>query len=181
MYPIHEVDVLILLAVTIASKRRPAELLEVVAAVDLLQLAVPSETRLVEAFHRLSVHGLIREAEGGYTLTPDAQKVMSGRVPKKADTVERMQVVRARLGDYIPGGGNVPVVVTRQQACAAILAQGAAGQGGGQSLVRPKPTVAATQSAAHAAIATGFANRTASGFSSRVSSSLFHSGSTSVR
>jgi hypothetical protein len=138
MYPIHEVDVLILLAVTIASKRRPAELLEVVAAVDLLQLAVPSETRLVEAFHRLSVHGLIREAEGGYTLTPDAQKVMSGRVPKKADTVERMQVVRARLGDYIPGGGNVPVVVTPQQACAAILAQRAAAQVGGKNLLMPE-------------------------------------------
>ena len=134
MYPIHEVDVLILLAVTIASKRRPAELLDVVAAVDLLQVAVPSETRLVEAFHRLSVHGLIREAEGGY-------KVMSGRVPKKADTVERMQVIRERLGDYIPGGGNVPVVVTPQQACAAILAQRAAAQVGGKNLLMPKPKV----------------------------------------
>ena len=141
MYPIHEVDVLILLAVTIASKRRPAELLEVVAAVDLLQVAVPSETRLVEAFHRLSVHGLIREVEGGYTLTPDAQKVMSGRVPKKADTVERMQVIRERLGDHIPGGGNVPVVVTPQQACAAILAQRAAAQAGGKNLLMPKPKV----------------------------------------
>src|SRR5215475_11777187 len=45
---------------------------------------------------------------------------------------------------------------------------------------RPNPAVAATQSAAHAAIATGFANSTASGFKMSVSSSSFHNGSTSV-
>jgi hypothetical protein len=45
----------------------------------------------------------------------------------------------------------------------------------------PKPAVAATQSAAQAATATGLANSTASGLRIRVSSSSFHSGSTSVR
>jgi hypothetical protein len=45
----------------------------------------------------------------------------------------------------------------------------------------PNPAVAATQSAAQAATATGFANSTASGLRIRVSSSSFHSGSTSVR
>ena len=45
----------------------------------------------------------------------------------------------------------------------------------------PNPAVAATQSAAHAATAMGFAKSTASGLRISVSSSSFHSGSTSVR
>ena len=37
MHPIHDVDALLLLAIGLASKRRPAEPLEIVAAIDLIQ------------------------------------------------------------------------------------------------------------------------------------------------
>ena len=37
MSPIHDVDVLLLLAVSLAAKRRPAEPVDIIAAIDLIQ------------------------------------------------------------------------------------------------------------------------------------------------
>ncbi len=140
MHPIYEVDVLLLLAVSLASKRRPAELVEIVAATDLLNDAVPSETRFADAIRRLSIAGLILEAEAGrFALTPEAEKIVTG-LPKKGDTAERMAVVWDRLVAYSPAA-NEPAVVTPQQACAAILAHRASGQGVGKNMLMPKPKV----------------------------------------
>jgi hypothetical protein len=41
---------LVLLATALAAKRRPAELLEIMAAIDLIQGNIPNETKLSEAF-----------------------------------------------------------------------------------------------------------------------------------
>ena len=82
MYPVHDVDALLLIATTLASKRRPAELVEIIAAMDLLQVAIPDESRLVEAFEHLGKHGMICAGESGFSLTDDAEKVMAEQ-PKR--------------------------------------------------------------------------------------------------
>lgn len=145
MQPIHDVDVLLLLSLALASKRRPAELVEIVAATDLLQVAVPSETRLVEAFSRLAENGLIVEQDGGFTLTPEAQSIMTG-TSRKADTEQRLQSVRDKLSAYEPKGEHPPIRLTAKTVCAAILAQRDSAKIPGKNLLVPKPKPADTSS-----------------------------------
>jgi len=138
MHPVHDVDALLLLALALSSKRRPAELAEIMAAADLIQGAIPSETKLGEAFHRLSTHGLIGEVDGRFTLTPDAQKIMVGQ-PRKAETAERIFNVREKLSAYEPAGKHAPIVLTEEQLAQAILAHRNAGQDAGKNMLVPKP------------------------------------------
>ena len=65
MYPVHDVDAILLLSLSIATKRRPADLTEVIAAIDLAGGPIPSENKLSDAFARLSAYGLIVEVDGG--------------------------------------------------------------------------------------------------------------------
>ena len=141
MYPVHDVDALLLLAMALASKRRPAELAEIIAAADLIQGSIPSESKLEEAFHRLSMHGLIREAEGGFTLTPDAQKIMTGQ-PRKADAQERILGIKENLSAYNPQEEHPPILVTAEQLIAAVLAHRASGKTTGKNMLVPKPKAA---------------------------------------
>ncbi|MCK0507209.1 hypothetical protein [Aromatoleum anaerobium] len=138
MHPVHDVDALLLLALALSSKRRPAELAEIMAAADLIQGSIPSETKLGDAFHRLSTHGLINEVDGRFTLTPDAQKIMAGQ-PRKAETAERIFSVREKLSAYEPAGKHAPIVLTGEQLAQAILAHRSAGQGAGKNMLVPKP------------------------------------------
>jgi hypothetical protein len=121
MFPVYDVDALLLLAIAHSSKRRPAGLVEIIAAGDLIQGAVCSELDLAEAFGRLSVNGLISEVEGGYVLTPDAQKIMTGK-KKKADAHDRVSGIKGNLTAYNPKGEQAPIVVTVEQLSAAVLA-----------------------------------------------------------
>ncbi len=59
MHPIHEVDAILLLSLSVAAKRRPADLAEILAAIDLAHGAIPSGAQLSKAFASLSAHGLI--------------------------------------------------------------------------------------------------------------------------
>lgn len=141
MHPIHDVDALLLLATTLSAKRRPAELAEIMAAVDLLHGAIPSEQKLGEAFQRLATHGLIGEVDGRFTLTPAAQKVMAGQ-PPKAETAERIFAVKEKLAAYHPKGEHPPILLSDEQLSAAIAAHRSAGQGAGKNALVPKPKVA---------------------------------------
>ena len=49
----------------LAAKRRPAELLEIMAAIDLIQGNIPNEEKLSEAFARLGQSGLLVERDDG--------------------------------------------------------------------------------------------------------------------
>ncbi|MDD2668346.1 MULTISPECIES: hypothetical protein [Zoogloea] len=140
MYPIHDVDALLLLATLLASKRRPADLVEIVAAADLLDGDIVSEVRLVEAFRRFATHGLIAEVEGRYTLTPEAQALAVG-LPKKADTPERIFLIREKLSAYNPEDKHPSIPLTVEQLTEAILAHRAAGKTGVRNLLMPKPKV----------------------------------------
>ena len=60
MYPIHDHDPLVLLATALAAKRRPAELLEIMAAIDLIANRQSGETaRQVGLLHAQLHYGRI--------------------------------------------------------------------------------------------------------------------------
>lgn len=121
MYPVHDVDAILLLALSLAAKRRPAELVEIVAAADLVNGTIPPETKLSDAFSRLSAYGLISEQEGGYTLSPDAQ-AMVAMLRKKAETRERIFDIKESLADYRLNGEHQMLQVAPDQLLAAIQA-----------------------------------------------------------
>lgn len=138
MRPIHDVDVLLLLATTQASKRRPAELVEILVAADLLQSAIAFEAKVIDAFYRLSTQGLLCEVDGGYTLTPEAQKIMAG-MSKKRDLDQRIFSIKEGLASYVAKGEHAPVRPTADQLRVAILAKRTATAGATRSLLVPKP------------------------------------------
>ncbi len=138
MYPVHDVDAILLLALSLASKRRPAELVEIIAAADMTQGAIPSEAKLSDSFYRLSAYGLICEQDGGYTLSADAQQMMAGQ-RKKADTPERVYGIKECLADYHLQGEHTAIQVTEEQLGAAILAHQATKRSTGKNMLAPRP------------------------------------------
>ena len=140
MHPVHDVDVLILMATTLSSKRRPAELVEIVAAADLLQGFIPFVEKLGEAIQRLSTFGLITAMEGGFTLTPIAQKIMA-KQPKKAVMEEVAIAIKCDLAAYHPKEEYSPILLTEEQLSAAIQAHKTSRKVSGKNLLMPKPKV----------------------------------------
>ncbi|OGS99267.1 MAG: hypothetical protein A3F73_06485 [Gallionellales bacterium RIFCSPLOWO2_12_FULL_59_22] len=138
MYPVHDVDAILLLAMSLAAKRRPAELVEIIAAADLAQGAIPPETKLSDSFYRLSEYGLICAQDGGYTLTPDAQQILSGHA-KKAKTPERIHDIKENLADFHLNGEHAIILLTVEQIAAAIAAHQAGKRIIGKNLLMPKP------------------------------------------
>ncbi|MBI5430073.1 MAG: hypothetical protein HY938_06400 [Nitrosomonadales bacterium] len=144
MYPVHDVDAILLLAMSLASKRRPAALVEIIAAADLAQGAIPPETKLSDSFYRLSEYGLIGAQDGGYTLTPDAQLILSGHA-KKAKTPERIYDIKESLADFHLNGEHAIVMVTVEQIAAAIAEHQATKRIAVKNLLAPKPKPAEDQ------------------------------------
>ncbi len=142
MHPIHDVDVLLLLATALAAKRRPAAAVDIVAAIDLLQGNIPGEDKLSEAFSRLAAHGLLHAADDGFALTPAAQKMIE-TLPHKGETAERLFRLKDALSIYTPQGAHPSVEVAPESLRAAILAHRAASQGSAKNLLVPKPKPAA--------------------------------------
>lgn len=139
MYPVHDVDAVLLLSLSVAAKRRPAELVEVVTAIDLAHGTVPSERKLSDAFARLSAYGLIAEVDGGYTLSADAQAMMANQ-RKNDDTAKKMLRLKAQLADYRPKGEHATVLVNPEQLLAAIAAfRKAKTPGRSWGMEKPKP------------------------------------------
>lgn len=138
MYPIHDHDPLILLSCSLAAKRRPAELVEVMAAIDLVQGNIPSEEKLAEAFARLGQNGLLIERDGGMALTPAAELLVES-LPRKGEAADRLIALRSQLAGYTTTGDGLPVTVAVEQLRAAILAHRAAAAGKGKNLLVPKP------------------------------------------
>ena len=140
MYPVQDIDALLLLSMLLATKRRPADLVEIIAATDLLDGGVGSEARWAEAFRRFATHGLIVEVDGRYALTPDGQQIVD-KLPKKADTAERIFLVRERLAAYEPAAKHPSIVMSEAQVVEAVSAHKAAASQGGKNLLMPKPKV----------------------------------------
>ena len=86
MQSVYDVDVILLLATLMASKRRPAELPEIVAGVELiqgLQGTLPSVAKLRAAFSRLARHGLIKAEGEGFVPTSTAQELCAAATRKR--------------------------------------------------------------------------------------------------
>ncbi|MBS1208546.1 MAG: hypothetical protein H6R19_944 [Proteobacteria bacterium] len=121
MQQIHDADVLLLQAITLAAKRKPAAINEVVVAVAMLQPHLPSETKLREAFARLSSHGLIVAQDEGYTLSAEAERLLAG-TSKKGDANERAYRIKEKLAEFDVGTAHPVVQPDDADLSAAILA-----------------------------------------------------------
>ncbi|HCI53646.1 MAG TPA: hypothetical protein DE312_10095 [Gallionella sp.] len=138
MHAVHDVDALLLLAIAISSKRRPAELAEIIAANDLIHGSVSLKSDLTEAFKNLSSHGLIAQVGEGFTLTPVGLTLMSsGR--KKADNEERLRGLKAAISAYALKSGHPVIQLTDEQMVAAIHEHEASKMHTGKNLLVPKP------------------------------------------
>ena len=138
MYPVHDVDAMLLLSLSVAAKRRPAGLSEIIAAADLAQGAIPSASKLSDAFARLSAYGLILQVDGSYTLSADAQQMMESQ-RKKEDNEKHIYRLKEHLADYHLKGEHATIFVSEAQLLAAIAAHQAAKKSGVRSMLARKP------------------------------------------
>lgn len=136
MRPVHDIDVLLLLATTLAAKRRPADLAEIMVAADLIRSGISFESKLEEAFLRLSTHGLIRETDGRYALTPEGQKIMTTQ-RRKTDLAERVFMIKEALAAHEVDSDHPAISLTAEQVDAALVAHQAAANNVGKSVLIP--------------------------------------------
>lgn len=137
MAMIHDIDVVILMATMLSSKRRPAELVEVVAAADLIRGSIPSIEKIGDAIKRLSTRGLIIAADDGYMLTPSGQAIMA-KQPKRAASEELAIAIKNDLTAYRPKEECPPIPLTDEQISAAIRAHKVARKSAGKNFLMPK-------------------------------------------
>jgi hypothetical protein len=140
MRPSHDIDAVVLMAITLSSKRRPAELVEIVAATDLIQGSIPFVEKFGDSLQRLSALGLICATESRFTLTPSGHKIMEKR-PRRTAAEEVIILIKSDLGDYRPTEEHSPVLLTQEQLVTAIQAHKAARKTPGKNLLMPKPKV----------------------------------------
>jgi xanthine/CO dehydrogenase XdhC/CoxF family maturation factor len=142
MYPVYDIDATLLLSIALTSKRRPAGLLEIVAADELILGTVSAEPALLEAFHRLSVQGLISGGSPGYELTSEAQKMIAA-LHKKADNEARLMGIKSAFAAFQVKGEHLAVQVSPEELAAAVLAHQEIKLHAGKNLLvaKPKPEV----------------------------------------
>lgn len=127
------------MAVMISSKRRPAELVEIVAAADLILGFVPFAEKLGAAMERLSGRGLVSMSEDGFTLTAAGREMMS-KQPRKASQEDLIAAVMDSLAAWRQRAECPPIRLEREQLDGAIRAHTAMRKTG-KSVLMPKPTI----------------------------------------
>ena len=140
MHPVSDTDALFLLATTLASKRRPADLVEIIAGFEPLLEPVPGTSRLIDSIRRLTAHGLVEVSDERFALTAAGQQLMVG-LPKRADTAALVTHLRGKLAAFEGPAGSPSVHLGQAQVDTAVLAQRAAASAGGKNLLMPKPKV----------------------------------------
>ncbi|RFC33855.1 MAG: hypothetical protein DID92_2727744731 [Candidatus Nitrotoga sp. SPKER] len=138
MYPVQDVDAILLLSLSVAAKRRPADLTGIITAIDLAHDAIPSGNKLSDAFARMSAYGLVIEIEGGYALSSDAQKMMVNQ-RKKDDTEKKLFRLKEHLAGYHLKGEHAAIQIHPDQLLAAIKAFQASKKTAGKNVLRDKP------------------------------------------
>lgn len=136
--PVPDVDAVILMATTLSSKRRPAMLVEIVAAAEVIQGFVPYADKLGDAIARLSGAGLICASSDGFTLTPAGETIM-GQLPRKAATEDLLIAVLHDLAAHSPKEACAAIVLSEEELGAAILTYKTSRKGSGKNLLMPKP------------------------------------------
>lgn len=137
MHPIHDSDALLLLALALSSKRRPADLVEIVTAADLLHGSTPLAGKLCGAFARVAEHGLIEAQAGRFALTPAGEATLAGQ-PAKADTAARLFAIKEKLAGVSPSAGPLPALPNEGEIGAAIKAFGVARRATAMSQQKPQ-------------------------------------------
>lgn len=138
MHPIHDHDSLLLLATSLAAKRRPAELQEVMAAIDLLNGNIPTESKLADAFARLAVAGLLVGAGDGIALTPAGESLIEA-LPRKGEADEKIYNLKNGLAAYTPGPAQPALTIATEALTAALQAHRAAAKSTAKNLLVAKP------------------------------------------
>lgn len=139
MRPDHDFDAIFLLAMSLAAKRRPAELVEVIAAIDLAQGAIPTAAKLSDAFYRLSQFGLVCAQDGGYTLTPYALNILSGQ-KKSAKDEARLLAIKNGLAECRVKSAPVLIQLSADQIAVAIREHRATKESAIKGMLeKPKP------------------------------------------
>ena len=138
MHPVHDVDAILILSLSVAAKRRPADLVEIVTAISLVQGAIPHVLTLADAFARLSACGLILGIDGGYTLSADAQAMLLSQ-RNKDDHEKKLSRIMEHLADYKCKPGHPAIQVSEEQMLVAIKGYRAASNSSGKSLLTSKP------------------------------------------
>jgi len=138
MHPVFDIDAVLLLGLAICSKRRPAQLSEVIAAADLIQGFIPFEHKLGDGLFRLSVHGLVTESEGGYTLT-DVSEQMAADVPVKLEPPERIEMMKEILAEFSPKANYASIEFTPEQYKEAVAIHKESKVKVGRNVLMPKP------------------------------------------
>lgn len=119
MYPVHDAEAILLLSLSVAAKRGPADLERIITAIELEQGAIPSAKKLSDAFARLSICGLIVEIDGSYTLSANAQAMMEGQ-RKKDDFARKMVRLKEQLAAFQPPGEQATIALSPAQISKAI-------------------------------------------------------------
>lgn len=135
-----DIDALLLFATALSSKRRPAELIEIMGAADLVQESVPAAPILAEAFRSLSTRGLLLEVDDCFALTPDAL-VMIEALSKKLDHPKKVLALKAALAAYVPSGEHPAIELDAERFSTTLQAFRASGKGAGKNMLMPKPKV----------------------------------------
>lgn len=139
MHPNHDTEALLLFAVALASKRRPAELLEVMAAADLINGLIPGQIRMRDAFARLATRGLIvGVGEDGFALTDNGQQLIAAS-SQRNDLQIRLKSISDNLNAYQHPGDQATLQVSPERFDKAILTHRAAAQSTAKNLLVPKP------------------------------------------
>jgi len=141
MQSVYDVDVILLLATLMASKRRPAELPEIVAGVELiqgLQGTLPSVAKLRAAFSRLARHGLIKAEGEGFVPTSTAQELCAAATRKRT-YADRLAGIRERLAATELADRHADVEIEDARWSAAIAAHRASAEGAGRNELVPRP------------------------------------------
>lgn len=144
MQSVRDVDAFLLLTLALASKRRPAELAEIMAAADLSHGAIPYRDELGDAFHQLATHGLIREVEGRFTLTQEGEVIIA-KQQRKSGTSALVAGIRDSLLAHRGKDKHPPILVSEVQLADAIAAHRTSAQGAGKNLLMPSNKVPETR------------------------------------
>lgn len=134
---IHDVDALLILAIALAAKRKPAELVDIIAASELLHAAIPGDAKLIESFARLGRYGMLHAVDGAYGLTPAAHSALA-KLTRKDDADERLFSVKKILGEFTAQGETCAIDISAEALTAAIAAHRAAAKLTVKNLLMPK-------------------------------------------
>ena len=137
MRPIHDTDILLMLATALAAKRRPARLVEILAAMDVLNDTMPPAPKLSKSFARLGSQGLMLAVDDGFTLTAEAQAMVATQ-PKRGDLAEQIFSMKQALKAYTPNSDeHASVSVGIDHIEVALQAHRSSAQGAGKNLLMP--------------------------------------------